>query len=140
MESPVPADPVSLLHRLHAAQNQHNIEAFVDCFAPDYQSEQPLHPDVAFRGRDQVYKNWSTIFKGVPDFQSELLSFTAQGNTVWVEWHWHGTRTDGKQLNIRGVTLFGIEDNHIAWGRLYMEPVQEAGAGIDMQVRSRVQE
>jgi hypothetical protein len=35
---------------------------------------------------------------------------------------------------MRGVTLFGIRDNQLAWGRLYMEPVEQVGAGIDAAV------
>ena len=36
---------------------------------------------------------------------------------------------------MRGVTLFDIEAGSIASGRLYMEEVEEAGAGIDETVR-----
>ena len=34
-----------------------------------------------------------------------------------------------------GVTLFGVEDGRIAWARLYMEEVEEAGGDIDEAVR-----
>jgi ketosteroid isomerase-like protein len=125
-----------VLERLHRAQNQHDLEAFVACFAPDYQSEQPAHPDRAFRGREQVRKNWSTIFSGIPDFQSELLRTTAEDDIVWTEWHWYGTLVDGERFELRGVTIFGVQDNLIRWGRLYMEPMQESGAGIDVIVKS----
>ena len=55
-----------VVERLNAAMNAHDIEAFVACFHEDYESEQPAHPDRAFRGRDQVRENWSAIFEGVP--------------------------------------------------------------------------
>ena len=55
-----------LVRRLHAATNAHDIEAFVGCFAEDYDSTQPAHPDRAFRGRDQVHANSSAVFTGVP--------------------------------------------------------------------------
>lgn len=129
----------AVIERLHTAQNQHDLEAFLDCIAPDYQSEQPVHPDRAFQGRDQVRKNWSAIFSGVPDFQSELLRSATEDNTVWTEWHWYGTQADGTRLDMRGVTLFGVQDDRIVWGRLYMEPMQETGAGIDAQVKSLTQ-
>jgi hypothetical protein len=34
-----------VIERLHQALNEHNLEALLACFAPDFQSEQPLHPD-----------------------------------------------------------------------------------------------
>ena len=41
-------------------------------FAPEYDSRQPVHPDRAFVGRDQVRANWSAVFAGVPDFRAEI--------------------------------------------------------------------
>lgn len=126
----------ALLDRLLAAQNQHDLAAFLACFAPDYQSEQPLHPDRAFQGRAQVQKNWSALFGSVPDFRSDLLGAVSAGDTVWVEWRWHGTRADGTRLQWQGVTLFRVIDDQITWGRLYMEPMQPSGAGIDASVKA----
>jgi ketosteroid isomerase-like protein len=120
--------------RLHAAMNAHDVEAFVACFAEDYDSAQPAHPDRAFRGREQVRANWSAIFSSVPDFRAELVGVTAAGETVWSEWRWEGTQTGGERLDMAGVIVFGVRDEAIAWARLYIEPV-EAGAGIDAAVR-----
>jgi hypothetical protein len=50
------------------------------------------------------------------------------------QWHWHGTRTDGTRLDMRGVTIFGVHGDRIIWGRLYLEDV-EGGQGIDQAVR-----
>ena len=133
---PAQEDPISVIERLQATQNQHDLEAFLDCIDPDYQSEQPIHPNSAFRGRAQVRKNWSAIFEGVPDFRSEMVRSTTEGDTVWTEWHWSGTHADGARLEMRGVTIFGVRDGRIVWGRLYMEPVQQTGAGIDAQMQS----
>lgn len=38
-----------------------------------------------------------------------------------------------------GVTIFGVRDERIVCGRLYMEPVQQSGAGIDVQIQRWVQ-
>lgn len=127
--------PRSVIERLQRAQNQHDLEAFLECIAPDYQSEQPIHPDKAFRGREQVRKNWSTIFRGVPSFHSEILRSVTDGDMEWTEWHWSGTHTNGNPFEMRGVTIFGVQDNQIVWGRLYMEPVEQTGAGIDAQMQ-----
>src|SRR4051812_12077791 len=48
--------------RLLAAMNAHDVDAFVDCFAPDYRSEQPAHPGRAFEGSDKVRENWTSVF------------------------------------------------------------------------------
>jgi len=61
--------PVAVLDRLRAAMNAHDLEAFVACFAPDHRSEQPAHPDRAFRGQEQVRANWGRVFAAVPDFR-----------------------------------------------------------------------
>jgi len=125
----------TVVERLNVALNAHDLEAFLACFQGDYESEQPAHPDRAFRGRDQVRSNWSAVFDGVPDFRSELLRSVADGDTVWSERHWRGTQSDGTSLDMVGVFLCGVREGRIAWARLYMEPVEQAGAGIESAVR-----
>jgi hypothetical protein len=118
-----------IAERLNAALNAHDIDAFVACFAPDYDSVQPAHPDRAFTGSEQVRANWSEVFAGVPDFHSELIRGTTDGDTEWTEWRWTGTG-----LAMAGVTVMGIRDDRVAWARLYMEQV-EHGEGIEAAVR-----
>ena len=123
------------MDRLLSAMNAQDLDAFVACFAEDYVSEQPAHPGRSFRGRDQVRKNWEGVFAGVPDFAAELLVATVTEDGVEVcEWRWHGTYTDGSTFAMHGVTVMGIEDGQIAWGRLYMEPVEQGGTDIDEMV------
>jgi ketosteroid isomerase-like protein len=120
--------------RIAAAMNARNIDAFVACVAEDYDSVQPAHPDRAFRGREQVRRNWSSIFESVRDFRAELVRFEVAGDVEWSEWHWQGTQPDGSPLDMAGVILFGIRDDVAAWARLYVEPI-EKGAGIEAAVR-----
>jgi ketosteroid isomerase-like protein len=108
--------PVS--ERLREAMNAHDIEAFVDRFAPDYRSEQPAHPDRAFGSRDQVRANWSAIFRDVPDVRGEVVRAAASDGEEWGEWKISGTRRDGSQMEMRGVIINGIRDDRIAWARL----------------------
>jgi len=129
-----------LVARLHTAMNAHDVEAFVACFAEDYDSVQPAHPDRAFRGREQVRANWSAVFTGVPDFRAELVRVNAVGDTAWSEWRWEGTQTDGGRLDMAGVIVLGVRDDLVAWARLYVEPVERAGAGIDAAVRDMTAE
>jgi ketosteroid isomerase-like protein len=129
------ASSKQVLERLHHAMNEHDLTGFLACFGPDYRSEQPTHPNRGFGGRDQVEKNWTFLFSGMPDFHAELVATTADGDTVWAEWRWSATRGSEPPLDMRGVTLFGVQDGLIAWGRLYMEEVEAAGEDIDATVR-----
>ena len=127
--------PGTVAQPLCAAMNAHDIEAFVACFAEDYASEQPAHPDRAFQGSAQVRTNWSAIFDGVPDFRAELVRADAAGDVEWTEWRWRGTHQDGSELDMAGVIVAGVRDGRWAWARLYVEPVEQAGAGIAATVR-----
>jgi ketosteroid isomerase-like protein len=133
------ANPKNVVERLRRAMNAHDLEAHLACMHPDYQSTQPAHPNRGFGGREQVKKNWTAIYGAIPDFHAELLAVTAEGDTVWAEWHWTGNRADGPPFAMRGVTIFGVADDRIAWGRLYMEEVEEAGEDIDQAVRRFVE-
>ena len=135
MSAQVQAAPWEAVERLRAAMNEHDLVAFLACLRADYRSEQPVHPQRGFSGREQVEKNWSAMFEGMPDFHAELLSTATEGDTVWAEWRWTGTRANGAALDMRGVTLFEIKNGQIVWGRLYMEEVEEAGADIGEAVR-----
>jgi ketosteroid isomerase-like protein len=127
--------PREVLDQVQRAMNEHDLEALLACIHPDYRSEQPAHPERGFGGREQVEKNWAALFGGIPDFRAELLATAVEGDTVWAEWRWTGTRKGGSPLDLRGVTLFRAEGGQIAWGRLYMEEVEEEGEDIDEAVR-----
>jgi ketosteroid isomerase-like protein len=127
--------PGAVSAALAAAMNAHDIDAFVSLFDPSYDSQQPAHPDRAFRGRDQVRANWSAVFSGVPDFQAELLGTAVEADTVWSEWRWSGTQEGGSRLEMAGVVILGVRHGKIAWARLYVEPVEQGGDGIEKAVR-----
>jgi hypothetical protein len=61
------------MNRFLAAMNAHDLDAFVECFAPRYRSEQPAHPSRVFDGSHHVGENWRSVFAGVPDFRAELV-------------------------------------------------------------------
>lgn len=128
-------DEVTVTARLRDAMNGHDLDALLDCFHEDYRSEQPVHPGRGFGGRAQVRDNWSEIFAGVPDFTAALASYCEAEDQTWSEWRWTGTRTDGSALDMAGVGIFGVRDGRIAWGRLYVEPVQTAQETIHEAVQ-----
>jgi ketosteroid isomerase-like protein len=125
-----------IVNTMLSVLNAHDLDGFVALFAPEYRSEQPAHPNRAFSGSAQVRENWAGVFAGVPDFRAELMLTTTSGDGVEVsEWHWSGTHADGAPFEMRGITVMGTENERIAWGRLYMEPVEQGGAGIDEMVQ-----
>lgn len=119
------SSPKLVFERMIQAANRHDLDAMVACFAPDFRSEQPLHPERDFTGQARVRKNWSFFFTTIPDIQIEILNEVAEGDTVWAELHYHGMQTDGKKFTVRGVTLSRIQSDQVIWARLYIEPVQE---------------
>jgi ketosteroid isomerase-like protein len=124
-----------MLERLHRAMNEHDLDGFLANFHDDYRSEQPAHPERAFGGRAQVQENWGAMFRELPDFGADLIRSVVDGDTVWAEWAWHGTRRDGSRLDMSGVTIFGVREGRMAWGRLYMEIVATGEGDIRAAMR-----
>jgi ketosteroid isomerase-like protein len=131
-------NPLTTIERLLAATNAHDLEALVNCFTVDYALEAPLHPARSFRGRDQVRRNWTEIFGGVPNITAQIERTACDGDTVWSEWEMKGTRQDGAEHLMRGVFIFGVREGAIRWGRMFLEPVDHADVGIDGAVREQV--
>ncbi len=129
------ADMTTVLEQLRDAVNAHDAHRLASLFAEDYRSAQPLHPGRGFGGSDQVLENWVSVFDGVPDFSSELLAVSVDGETEWGEWHWHGHHVDGSSFAMRGVTIFVVRDGAVVEGRLYMEPVETDGGDIEAAVQ-----
>src|SRR3954451_20125130 len=128
-------DARALVDRVTAAQNAHDPEALLACFHEDYRSEQPQFPARTFQGIDQVRANWSTLLGSIPDFHAEVLRSAVDGDILFMEVGWTGTKGDATSLEERGVIVLGIRDDRIAWGRLYVAEVEREGADIDAVVR-----
>ena len=124
------AGPAGCMLRVQQAINRHDLDGLAACFAPDYESTFPVHPERAFQGHSQMRANWSQIFSLVPDIQADLLRCSVDGETVWTEWEWHGTQVDDVPFLQRGVTIQGVREDVIVWARLYVEPVQGGGHAI----------
>jgi ketosteroid isomerase-like protein len=122
--------------RLHDAVNRHDLEAMVQCFAKDFVNETPAHPARSFNGRDQVRKNWAQIFAGVPNLEAEIVDSASDGDTVWTEWEMRGTRLDGGNHLMRGVSIFKVSNDEFTSVRFYLEPVEQGGFGVDTAVQA----
>jgi ketosteroid isomerase-like protein len=127
-----------MVERLLRATNDHDLEAVVACFTPDYRNETPAHPERGFTGREQVRKNWTQIFAAIPDLTTEVVRCAVDGDTVWTEWEHRGSRSNGTPHVMRGVVIFGVAGGLATWARFYLEPVQEAAGSVDEAVRRHV--
>ena len=125
-----------VVERLSVAMNAHDLAAVVLLIHPDSRSEQPAHPSRNFVGRVQMRANWEAMFAGIPNFHADICQSAHEGNTIWTEGRWAGTRRDGQTFDMRGVTRFEIADDQIVAGRLFMEDVERDGADIDDVVQA----
>lgn len=119
------ADPLAVLQRLVRALNAHNLEDLLGCFHPEYESEQPVHPQRGFQGKDRLAENWSWVFDSFADFEVQLIDHAVQENVLWTEWRWTGTHPGGQAFEVRGVMILVVEGDLIRCGRLYLEPLEE---------------
>lgn len=123
---------------LVAACNAHDVDALVDCFAEDYVNETPAHPLRGFHGRDQVRRNWESIFAGIPDIEVRLVRSAVDGPTLWAELEMDGTRRDGIPHGMRGVVIFTIERGRATHARFYLEPLERESGDADAFVARTV--
>jgi ketosteroid isomerase-like protein len=115
--------PQSVIERLVAAMNRHDLDAYLDCFDPAYASEQPLNPDRSFTGRHHVASNWEWAMRPGSDFRAEVEAMAIDRDRLWVDWHWIGTRADGSPRDQRGVAIYRVLNGRIVAGRLYLGDV-----------------
>ncbi len=128
----------TLSRRVEAAINAHDLDALTSCFAADYRLEMPCHPARDFVGRAQVRRNWTQLFGAFPDLRETMVRTCAVGDQVWAEWEMTGTRSDGRPMVMRGMSVWGERDGEIAWCRFYLEPVEVDDVDADAAVRDVV--
>lgn len=124
--------------RLVRATNTHDLEALVDCFAPDYVNVAPAHPARGFVGNEQVHRNWEQIFAAVPDIQVEVVAAAYEGSVAWTQWDMRGTRHDGSPHQMAGVVVFDIIDGLARKATFFLEPVEVAADSASDAVREQV--
>src|SRR4051812_8908073 len=130
--------PAGMVDALARATNARDLDALVNCFAPDYRNETPVHPSRGFVGREQVRRNWEQIFANVPDLRATILQRAVSGETVWSEWEMRGTRRDGAPHLMRGVIIFGVHGGRAAWARFYLEIATDTGEDVNEAVQRAV--
>lgn len=132
------APPTAVIDRLVERTNAHDLEGLVASFAPDYVLTNPVHPTRDFVGLDQVRRNWTALFAGVPDLVASVRSVVADGEQVWVEMAVDGIRRDGVPMHLAGVQIFTVREGLIRQCRFYFEPVEPVGIDADGAIREAV--
>lgn len=115
------------------ALTDHDLDAAVACFHPDYRDESPARPGEVVEGRKQVRGNFARLFNDVPDLRAEVLRTAGDDRTLWMEWRMSGTRKDGSRMEFAGVNIFDVEADQFVRGWIYTELVRDAG-GVDAQL------
>ena len=126
-----PTTPLAMVARLLDATNAHDIDALVSCFSDDYVNKTPVHPARGFRGTEQVRRNWTQLFDGIPDLKASVLACATDGDTAWTEWEMSGVRRDGAAHIMRGVIIFGVTSQKAAWAKFYLEPVEQSSGDVN---------
>ena len=121
---------IPILEQMRVALDAHDLETFVGFFRDDYVGERPRHPGAKISSRTDVRTNWAEVISDVPDLRVEVPAAVQDGDRIWSEWRAYGTARSGAMLELRGVIIFGIEDDKVAWSRMYMEPVEQ-GLSLD---------
>ncbi len=116
---------------MRAALDAHDLDTFVGFFREDYVGERPRHPGSPMSSREDVRTNWAEVISDVPDLHVEVLAAVEDGNTIWSEWRAYGTARSGAMLELRGVIIFGVQNDQVAWSRMYLEPVEQEGLTLD---------
>lgn len=124
-----------VIEELIAATNAHDVDRLVDCFSPSYVNVTPAHPARGFHGREQVRRNWASIFAAVPDIETRVVASAVADGQVWTEWEMGGTRRDGTPDAMAGVIIFGVEEERIVSARFYLEPVETTSGDADAAVQ-----
>jgi hypothetical protein len=60
----------AVIERLCEAINQHDPDAMVECFDPDYRSEQPAHPNRGFGARNRSTRTGRPCSRASPTSRS----------------------------------------------------------------------
>jgi hypothetical protein len=64
-----------------------------------------------------------------------VLRSAESADEAWVEARLEGTQANGARLDEIGVVILGVQDDKIAWARLYLEEIEANGGDIDAAVQ-----
>ena len=117
--------PIAVIERIKEAVNRRDLDGLMACYDPGIRGEEPTLKDRDFRGIDQLRANWETILAALPDLDMELVDSVSDGERVWAEWRWRGSRTNGTRIVRRGVIIYDVRNDRVVRLRRIMGPVRD---------------
>jgi ketosteroid isomerase-like protein len=114
-------EALKLVMRVQQCWNTHDLDGLLSCFAADYESIHPCHPERNFKGQVAMRASWGAMFKYLPDFQAGLGRCAVMGSTAWTEWCWQGTHVNGGVYEAAGVMIFEVADGLIVRAQVYSD-------------------
>lgn len=125
----LPMDPKRLLERFHTALNTRDITNLVHLLQVDFEQFRIGQSQRNTVGIEAARQEWERMFTTFNDFRADLVRQAIEGNVVWSEWRFSGSRGAGQGGDLRqeGVIILGVEEGLIAWTRTYLVDVAAEG-------------
>lgn len=101
----------ALVRRFTEEVNRRNIAIVDELFAPDY-----VDHTNKLRGREDLKRFYTKIFKDFPDFHRILEDIIAERDKVWGCFIGTGTATSGKRFELTTVLILRIANGKVVEG------------------------
>ncbi len=108
---------LTILERMAAAFNRHDLDEIMSLFSDDCVFESPRGAEpwgTRFVGRAQVREGLAARFSGIPDVHYGDYNNFVAGDRGVSEWTLTGTTTEGERLEVRGCDLWTFDGDRIA--------------------------
>lgn len=125
--------------RLEDAWNARSGESVAQAYTPDGVRIESAHPGARLEGREAIAAHCQNYITAVPDCRLEIRHENRDGNTVTVEWTYHGTHTGeipnlpakGATVALQGVSVCEMDGDLVREERVYFDlATLLAGAGL----------
>lgn len=121
-------DTKQLLQNWITALQACDLEAVMDCYAPDAINHQVAAGEPAV-GHDQIRLHMGEFLKGFPDSWSRVYNLIGDGD--WAAWEWfgggtftgefYGNQPTGKTYELHGCGFFKFAEGKIVFQRGYWD-------------------
>lgn len=108
---------LATLERFATAWNARDLEALMDCMAPDCAFQAAAGPDAfgtRHTGRDAVRNAYAAILDTYPQAAWQNATHHVSGESGVSQWHFIGTDRAGRQVAVDGCDLFEFSGDLIA--------------------------
>lgn len=125
--------------RLEDAWNARSGESVGAAFTPDGVRVEAAYPGARLEGREAIAAHCQNYIDAVPDCRLEIRNEKRDGDTVTVEWTYHGTHTGelptlpakGATVALQGVSVCEMDGDLVREERVYFDlATLLAGAGL----------